>query len=157
MTILIDDVLNLMNYQPSEVYNSDIPKSHPDYKKWLKKLPSELSNGISVIVVEKDDGAVKAVSGKEGVDILARTEKLTISIYSPLNLDSFAHEVGHALSNKFKLKSLLAKHPRAKNPLFDEILSDLVKIFLTKVGFMGESTKSELEQVLGNQAYGSLR
>ena len=157
MTILIDDVLNLMNYQPSEVYNSDIPKSHPDYKKWLKKLPSELSNGISVIVVEKDDGAVKAVSDKEGVDILARTEMLTISIYSPLNLDSFAHEVGHALSNKFKLKSLLAKHPRAKNPLFDEILAALVKSFLTRRGFMGESTKSELEQVLGKQAYDSLR
>ena len=157
MTILIDDVLNLMNYQPSEVYNSDIPKSHPDYKKWLKKLPSELSNGISVIVVEKDDGAVKAVSDKEGVDILARTEMLTVSIYSPLNLDSFAHEVGHALSNKFELKKLLAKHPRAKNPLFDGILADLVKSFLTKVGFMGESTKSELEQVLGKQAYGSLR
>mgnify|MGYP003974476129 CR=1 FL=1 len=157
MTILIDDVLNLMNYQPSEVYNSDIPKSHPDYKKWLKKLPSELSNGISVIVVEKDDGAVKAVSDKEGVDILARTEKLTISIYSPLNLDSFAHEVGHALSNKFELKKLLAKHPRAKNPLFDEILADLVKSFLTKIGFMGESTKSELVKVLGKQAYGSLR
>ena len=141
MTILIDDVLNLMNYQPSEVYNSDIPKSHPDYNKWLKKLPSELSNGISVIVIEEDDGAVKAVSGKEGVDILARTEKLTISIYSPLNLDSFAHEVGHALSNKFKLKSLLAKHPRAKNPLFDEILAALVKSFLTRRGFMGESKK----------------
>ena len=157
MAILLQNVLNLMNYQPSEVYNSDIPKSHPDYNKWLKKLPSELSNGISVIVVEKDDGAVKTVSGKEGVDILARTEKLTISIYSPLNLDSFAHEVGHALSNKFELKKLLAKHPRAKNPLFDEILADLVKSFLTKIGFMGESTKSELVKVLGKQAYGSLR
>ena len=157
MAILIDDVLNLMNYKPSEVYNSDIPKSHPDYKKWLKKLPPELSNGISVIVMEKDDGAVKAVSSEEGFDILAQTEKLTISIYSPLNLDSFAHEVGHALSNKFELKKLLAKHPRAKNPLFDEILADLVKSFLTKIGFMGESTKSELVKVLGKQAYGSLR
>ena len=157
MAILIDDVLNLMNYQPSEVYNSDIPKSHPDYKKWLKKLPAELSSGISVIVVEKDDGTVNAVSGEEGVDLLAQTEKLAISIYSPLNLDSFAHEVGHALSNKFELKKLLAKHPRAKNPLFDEILADLVKSFLTKIGFMGESTKSELVKVLGKQAYGSLR
>jgi hypothetical protein len=157
MAILIDDVLNLMNYKPSEVYNSDIPKLHPDYKKWLKKLPAELSSGISVIVVERDDGSVKAVSGEEGVDILAQTEKLTISIYSPLNLDSFAHEVGHALSNKFELKKLLAKHPRAKNPLFDEILADLVKSFLTKIGFMGESTKSELKQVLGKHAYGSLR
>jgi hypothetical protein len=157
MAILIDDVLNLMNYKPSEVYNSDIPKSHPDYKKWLKKLPAELSSGISVIVVENDDGAVKAVSGEEGVDLLAQTEKLAISIYSPLNLDSFAHEVGHALSNKFELKKLLAKHPRAKNPLFDEILADLVKSFLTKIGFMGESTKSELVKVLGKQAYGSLR
>jgi hypothetical protein len=157
MAILLQNVLDLMNYQPSEVYNLDIPKSHPDYKKWLKKLPPELSNGISVIVMEKDDGAVKAVSSEEGVDILAQTEKLTISIYSPLNLDSFAHEVGHALSNKFELKKLLAKHPRAKNPLFDEILADLVKSFLTKRGFMGESTKAELEKVLGKQAYGSLR
>ena len=156
MAILLENVLNLMNYQQSELYNSETPEEHPDYNKWLEKLPSELSKGILVKVVERDDGAVKAVSD-EVVDILAQTEMMTILINSPLNLDSFAHEVGHALSNKFKLKSLLAKHPRAKNPLFDEILSDLVKIFLTKVGFMGESTKSELEQVLGNQAYGSLR
>jgi len=157
MAILLEDVLNLMNYQPSELYNSEIPKEHPDYKKWLEKLPSELSKGISVIAMEKDDGAVEAVSGEDGVDLLAQTEILTILIYSPLNLDSFAHEVGHALVNKFELKKLLAKHPRAKNPLFDKILADLVKSFLTKRGFIGESTKAELEKVLGKQAYGSLR
>jgi len=156
MAILLENVLNLMNYQQSELYNSEIPKEHPDYNKWLEKLPDELSSGISVIIVEKDEGAGKAVSDEE-VDILAKTQKLTITIYGPLNLDSFASEVGHALVNKFNLKKHLANHPRAKNKLFDEIIADLVKSFITKRGFMGESTKSELKNILGKQAYGSLR
>jgi hypothetical protein len=156
MAILLENVLSLMNYQQSELYNSETPEEHPDYNKWLEKLPSELSKGILVKVVERDDGAVKAVSD-EVVDLLAQTEVMTITIYSPLNLDSFAHEVGHALVNKYRLKKLLANHPRAKNKLFDEILADLVKSFITKRGFLGESTRAELEQVLGKSAYGSLR
>ena len=155
MAILLENVLNLMNYQQSELYNSETPEEHPDYNKWLEKLPSELSKGILVKVVERDDGAVKAVSD-EVVDISAKTEKLTITIYTPVNLDSFAFQVGHALSNKFNLKKHLANHPRAKNPLFKEIVADLVKSFITKIGFLGES-KAELEQVLGKQAYGSFR
>jgi len=106
--------------------------------------------------MDKDDGAVKAVSDEE-VDISAKTVMMTITIYSPLNLNSFASELGHALVNKYRLKKLLANHPRANNPLFNEILADLVKSFITKIGFLGESTKAELEQVLGKQAYGSLR
>jgi hypothetical protein len=156
MAILLENVLNLMNYQQSELYNSETPEEHPDYNKWLEKLPSELSKGILVKVVERDDGAVKAVSD-EVVDILAQTEMMTILINSPLNLDSFAHEVGHALVNKYRLKELLANHPRANNKLFNEILADLVKSFITKIGFIGEATRAELEQVLGKQAYGSLR
>ena len=106
MAILLENVLNLMNYQQSELYNSETPEEHPDYNKWLEKLPSELSKGILVKVVERDDGAVKAVSD-EVVDISAKTEKLTITIYTPVNLDSFAFQVGHALSNKFNLKKHL--------------------------------------------------
>lgn len=147
MAILLEDVLSLMNYQQSELYNSEIPKEHPDYNKWLEKLPSELSRGISVIVTEREDG----------VDVLAQTKKLTITIYSPLNLDSFAYELGHALSNKFELKKHLANHPRSKHLNFDGILADLVKSFITKIGFLGEATRAELKQVLGEQAYGSLR
>ena len=147
MAILLEDVLSLMNYQQSELYNSEIPKEHPDYNKWLEKLPTELSRGISVIVTEREDG----------VDVLAQTKMTTISINIPLNLDSFAHELGHALVKKFELEKLLSNQPRPKNPLFNEILADLVKSFITKIGFLGESTKAELEQVLGKQAYGSLR
>ena len=146
MVILRSDAVRLIFHTPEEIYNSEIPKEHPDYKRWLGKLPHELSKDISIMVMEKDV-----------VDTLAQTKMLTIFIYSPLNLDSFAHEVGHALSNKFELKKLLANHPRAKNPLFNEIIADLVKSYLTRRGFMGESTKAELEKILGKEAYGSLR